>query len=283
MTILDRARSIVRDGAITADKVASLAAGGGVERLMLELIELAKDHARPPISGFRVGVVAEGASGALYLGANMEFAACPLDQAVHAEQAAVVNAARHGETGLRRLAASAPPCGHCRQFLYELAGAGDLHILTEDEQPIRLTDLLPHPFGPGDLGQTGGLLGQGEHGLAFVDPADGDYAPALAALGAARISYAPYTKVYGGAAILSSDGRVHSGMYLENVAFNPSLLPLQAAIVAAIQSGCEMEDFAEACIAQPADAKIDHVAAAKLVLAQVAPGVEVRTALLRGE
>ena len=40
-----------------------------------------------------------------------------------AEQFLLANAVHHGERGLRRLAVSAAPCGHCRQFYSELACA----------------------------------------------------------------------------------------------------------------------------------------------------------------
>lgn len=42
---------------------------------------------------------------------------------VHAEQSLLANAAWHGESALERLAVSAAPCGHCRQFYSELACA----------------------------------------------------------------------------------------------------------------------------------------------------------------
>ena len=57
-----------------------------------------------------------GASGALYVGVNLEFARLPLYNSVHAEQFLLVNALHHGERAIQRLAVSAAPCGHCRQF-----------------------------------------------------------------------------------------------------------------------------------------------------------------------
>lgn len=64
-----------------------------------------------------------GASGALYVGVNLEFARLPLYNSVHAEQFLLVNALHHGERAIQRLAISAAPCGHCRQFYSELACA----------------------------------------------------------------------------------------------------------------------------------------------------------------
>ena len=64
-----------------------------------------------------------GSSGALYVGVNLEFVRLPLYNSVHAEQFLLVNALHHGEREIRRLAVSAAPCGHCRQFYSELACA----------------------------------------------------------------------------------------------------------------------------------------------------------------
>lgn len=63
------------------------------------------------------------ASGAAYIGVNLEFAGAPLSQSVHAEQFLAANLLLHGERRLRTLAVSAAPCGHCRQFYSELADA----------------------------------------------------------------------------------------------------------------------------------------------------------------
>ena len=64
-----------------------------------------------------------GESGRLYVGVNLEFARLPLNNSVHAEQFLVVNALHHGETGITKMAVSAAPCGHCRQFYSELCCA----------------------------------------------------------------------------------------------------------------------------------------------------------------
>ena len=66
---------------------------------MRELLPWASSFAVVPVSGFAVGAVAFGASGALYAGANLEFAGSPLGASVHAEQAAIANAWLRGEYG----------------------------------------------------------------------------------------------------------------------------------------------------------------------------------------
>ncbi len=64
-----------------------------------------------------------GVSGRLYVGVNLEFARLPVNNSVHAEQFLVVNAVHHEERAITKMAVSAAPCGHCRQFYSELCCA----------------------------------------------------------------------------------------------------------------------------------------------------------------
>ena len=50
-------------------------------------------------------------------------------------------------------------------------------------------------------------------------------------------SYAPYSHCPSGLAIVTAQGTVYSGPYLESAAFNPSLGPLQAAVIDAVTDG----------------------------------------------
>lgn len=100
---------------------------------------------------YHVGAVGLGASGRVLLGVNLELAGLPLSQAVHAEQFVIANAVRVGERRLTRLAVSAAPCGHCRQFMAELPGVEALEVMVAGTPPARLPELLPYRFGPEDL------------------------------------------------------------------------------------------------------------------------------------
>jgi cytidine deaminase len=225
-------------GVISARIAADVARSFGlpVEELMLILVEVAKCYALPPISGYRVGAIAQGlggdggASGALYVGANLEFAGLPLGYAVHAEQAALTNAWLHGESGLAAVAVSAAPCGHCRQFLYEISTADTLTILMPRRAPTLLTDLLPDPFGPAELHRKERLMAREHHGLALEDTAGRDPL-AQVALIAANASYAPHSEGHAGVALETTSGAIVHGQYAENAAFNPSLGPMQSALV----------------------------------------------------
>ena len=286
MTILDQLACIARQacgGAIPAHKIQALMAEAevGRDQLMVALIPHAKEYAVPALSGFRVGAVAEGVSGAFYLGANFEFADCPANQTVHAEQATVISAACHGEIGLTRLAVSAAPCGHCRQFLFELVTANELGVVLSGSDPATLTDYLPAAFGPADLGVTAGMLSLQNHPLVFAEPGSQRFAGAAAALAAAKASYAPYTEAFGGAAIAMRDGAVYGAPYLENAAFNPSVSPMQAAVIRACLARRSPGDFAEVCVAQGTTSKIDHARAATWISEGLAPGIPVRAIALR--
>lgn len=57
------------------------------------------------------------------MGVNLEFARLPVNNSVHAEQFLVVNAVHHEERAITKMAVSAAPCGHCRQFYSELCCA----------------------------------------------------------------------------------------------------------------------------------------------------------------
>ncbi len=130
---------------------------------MFQLLPIARLYSRTAISGFQVGAVVkaktsdEGDETALFLGANIEFPGQPLNQTIHAEQTAVINAWLQGARQIESIAVTAAPCGCCRQFLYELEGSQHLTVLLQnpsDEKSLiyDLPDLLPRAFGPQDLG-----------------------------------------------------------------------------------------------------------------------------------
>ncbi|MEY4270053.1 MAG: hypothetical protein RLZZ58_1269, partial [Pseudomonadota bacterium] len=216
-------------GMVTAADAAVLAqrAGSTLPDLALTFLPFAAAYAAPPISRYCVGAVVVGASGALYYGANLEVAGAALAFTLHAEQAAIANAWMHGETGVSAIAISAAPCGYCRQFLHELTSAASLLIALPGAAPASLALLLPHAFGPADLGQTGGLMDPADHDLTVTPPPDMLTAAALAA---ANMAYSPYTSTFSGVALRSASGRIVSGAYAENAAFNPSLSPLAIAL-----------------------------------------------------
>lgn len=247
--------------------------------LMVELLPVAQLYARPPISGYRVGAVVRGASGSLYFGANLEVPGEMLGFSVHGEQSAVANAYLHEESGLTALAVTAAPCGHCRQFLNELANAGELEVILKGSAPARLGLLLPASFGPDKLGVHERMFENRPVDLEPIKPNADELASA--AVHAASRSYAPYTKAYSGVAIRSTKGAVYQGSYLENVAYNPSLSPLQSALVGLIMAGDQFADITDAVLAEVEAAPISQMTATRAVLAGIAPRARLERVAVR--
>lgn len=189
------------------------------EQLAPQLIELAKCFADTPVSGFHVGAVAQGSSGRIYLGANMEFSGAPLSASLHAEQSAILNAWMHGEPSIERLIISETPCGHCRQFLKELSEVEQL-VIEFGGSSYKLSDLMPHAFGaPRKAGH--GLLDSSSKQLTSIRPGQGDLHQR--AINAAERSYVPYSEGYAGFALTCTDGKTYGGRSAESIAFNPSV------------------------------------------------------------
>lgn len=244
------------------DKI--VASGVPVDELLLSLVPVAKKLAIPPISNFFVGVAVLGDSGSIYLGANYEFAGQSLAFTVHGEQAATSMAMSFGERGIRKLAVSAAPCGLCRQFLNELTTAGKLQILVTGQQPTTLNALLPASFGPGDLGVEAALLSPQSHGLTIESHDELDQA----ALAAANASYAPYTSSFAGVALRTRGGAIHAGSLAENAAYNPTLGPMEAALIALVIRGGETyADITDAVLVETGT--ISQVDAARAVLGAI--------------
>ncbi|PWC54613.1 cytidine deaminase [Azospirillum sp. TSO22-1] len=261
------------EGIAERDGFRGVIAADETQRLGLtlpDLLPLAALYARPPVSGFAVGAVAQGLSGAVYLGANIEFPGQPLNASVHAEQSAVANAWMYGERGLLSLAVTAAPCGHCRQFLHELAHPPTL--LLPGREPVPLSALLPDAFGPRDLGIAGGLMDPADHGLTI----DSDDPLLRAALDAANASHAPYTRAYAGVALRTVDGAVFPGRYAENAAFNPGLPPLQCAVALLVLAGRALAEVTAAALVEHL-APASHAEPARALLAPL--GIPFTTAL----
>jgi len=236
-----------------------------LDQLMLGLIPMAQKFAIPPISNFFVGAVAHGLSGNLYFGANFEFPGQALSFSVHGEQAAVTEAMSFGERGIDLLAVSAPPCGYCRQFLYELTTATTLTIILPNTPTALLTDLLPGAFGPTDLGVTAALMSPQSHGMTLPAPTDD---VTQAALEAANTSYAPYSLSFAGVALKTSDDSIYAGRVSENAAFNPSMSPLEAAVVTLTINGRKKyADIIDAVLVEATASKASQISATREVLA----------------
>jgi cytidine deaminase len=119
---------------------------------LIELARSARLRAVAPFSGFQVGAALESTDGQVFTGCNVENASYGLT--VCAERVALLKAVSEGCRSFSRIAivadtqAPTPPCGPCRQLLWEFGG--DLEVilanLTEEKARFRLAELLPYPF-----------------------------------------------------------------------------------------------------------------------------------------
>jgi cytidine deaminase len=112
----------------------------------------ARENAVAPYSGFKVGAALETKDGRIYTGCNVENVSYGLT--VCAERVALWKALSEGAREFRRMAivtdaaTVTPPCGACRQLLWEYCGDIPIHLhsLKGLDAEYRLADLLPHPF-----------------------------------------------------------------------------------------------------------------------------------------
>ncbi|MEB6335185.1 cytidine deaminase [Serratia rhizosphaerae] len=249
----------------SADQVEAIKQHSGLDddALAFSLLPLAAACSLTPISQFNVGAIARGVSGNLYFGANMEFGGAPMQQTVHAEQCVVTHAWLRGETALAAITVNYTPCGHCRQFMNELNSGGDLRIQLPGRPAATLSHYLPDSFGPRDLDIHTLLMDPEDHGhrLALSDALE------IAALDAANRSHAPYSQAHSGVALETADGNIYAGRYAENAAFNPSLPPLQAALVLLNMSGGDCRQIRRAVLAEAQNAVFSQQDATRALLA----------------
>ncbi|MEL0641780.1 cytidine deaminase [Pseudoalteromonas aliena] len=196
--------------------------------LLQGLVPLASEYAVAPVSDFHVGAIVkaldENGEVNFYFGANVEFDHQALSLVVHAEQSAINNAWLNGAKKIVKIAISDAPCGYCRQFMNELADAKEFDILLPTQQ-FKLAELLPHSFGPTDLGNEFSLFNpkpqQGKFSFDGLDETLARFA---------LNAYVPYSQNFSAVKISTfSDGDFY-GSYAENAAYSPSLSPLQSAV-----------------------------------------------------
>ena len=119
---------------------------------LVDAARAARAHAVADFSGFKVGAALETATGEIITGCNIENATYGLT--ICAERVAIFKALSEGKRSFTRLAvvadtsAPTPPCGACRQIIWEFCGDVEVIIanLTTVSATLRMKDLLPLPF-----------------------------------------------------------------------------------------------------------------------------------------
>ncbi len=122
---------------------------------MTELAEAAlraRENAYAPFSHFKVGAALEDAAGTIFTGCNIENATYGLT--LCAERVAVFKAISEGARNFVHIAVAAetdvltPPCGACRQILWEFCGDIEITLINPagKSETLRLASLFPRPF-----------------------------------------------------------------------------------------------------------------------------------------
>jgi cytidine deaminase len=120
--------------------------------MLLDAARAARLNALAPFSNFKVGAALQTEDGQVITGCNVENATYGLT--ICAERVALFKAISEGHRRFVRIAvvadteAPTPPCGACRQVLWEMGG--DLEVilanLTAETGRYRMRELLPLPF-----------------------------------------------------------------------------------------------------------------------------------------
>ncbi|HEX3682988.1 MAG TPA: cytidine deaminase [Bryobacteraceae bacterium] len=111
-----------------------------------------RERAHAPFSKFKVGAAIEDESGRIFTGCNIENASYGLT--ICAERVAVFKAVSEGAGKIKRIVVVAdtevltPPCGACRQILWEFCGDVELTLanLTGKRETMSLKEIFPRPF-----------------------------------------------------------------------------------------------------------------------------------------
>lgn len=121
-------------------------------RELARFARAARENAHAPYSKFKVGAALRTKAGDVVTGCNVENASYGLT--LCAERVAVFKAVSEGIRDFDAIAVvadsprMAPPCGPCRQIIWEFCGDIQVHLenLKGQRRTLRMSKLLPLPF-----------------------------------------------------------------------------------------------------------------------------------------
>lgn len=127
-----------------------------MEKLIDSAIE-AKKFSHSPYSKFRVGAALLTEDDEIITGCNVENASYGLT--ICAERVAIFKAYSEGKRKFKKLVITSddknfcPPCGACRQIIWELCGDIDVILVdgNKNTKIFKASDFLPFPFGDENL------------------------------------------------------------------------------------------------------------------------------------
>jgi cytidine deaminase len=119
---------------------------------LIQAARRARENADAAFSHFKVGAALQAADGTVVTGCNVENATYGLT--ICAERVAMFKAISEGHRAFTRIAIVAdtesptPPCGACRQILWEFGGNLEVTLanLSAEQGTYLMKDLLPLPF-----------------------------------------------------------------------------------------------------------------------------------------
>ena len=122
---------------------------------LMDKAKSAMEYSYSPYSHFRVGAAIRVEDGTIFSGTNIENASYSMT--ICAERVALFKAVSKGHRSFTDLAIATssglptPPCGPCRQVLYEFTPEMRIHLEGDQNTERRLKDLLPDVFGSKQL------------------------------------------------------------------------------------------------------------------------------------
>lgn len=124
---------------------------------LVSAARLARENAHAPYSNFRVGAALRASSGRIFSGCNVENATYGLTMC--AERVAIFKALSEGERNFNAIAVVTdaekltPPCGACRQLIWEFCGDVPVILanLSEQRETLQMNALFPKPFDDSNL------------------------------------------------------------------------------------------------------------------------------------
>ena len=119
---------------------------------LVDAARRARERAVAPFSTFKVGAALQTADGTIVTGCNIENATYGLT--ICAERVALFKALSAGQRDFVAIAVvtdaptPTPPCGACRQLLWEYCGNIAVHLrsLKGSSKVYQLAELFPYPF-----------------------------------------------------------------------------------------------------------------------------------------
>jgi cytidine deaminase len=123
-----------------------------IDDTLIAEAKIAREFAAAPFSKFKVGAALKTKSGKIFRGCNVEN--CTYALTVCAERVALLSAIAAGEREFESIVVitqsdePGPPCGPCRQLMWEYCGDIDIALvnLTGKRINYKLSTLFPHPF-----------------------------------------------------------------------------------------------------------------------------------------